>query len=141
MKKIALGTLSFVIVTFLVQASSHFVINQDHYAAIHFMRPEPIMWLGIGTMLIQGLVLSHLFQSYQTGQDFLKRGWSFGILTGLVLISYIALVEPSKYLAPSINSWILVEGLAGLVQFSLFGIILGIINRNPIAQEISTNPR
>lgn len=131
MKRIALGTISFVGVTFLVQALSHFVINVDHYAGIGFLRLEPVMVLGIVTMIIQGIILSYLYPFYRpVGYNPLLRGWTYGMLLGLFLVGYIALVEPSKYDVPSIPNWILVEGLAGLVQFSLFGILLGALNRS-----------
>ena len=131
MKRITLGTLGFVAITFLVQALSHFVVNVNHYAGIGFLRSEPVMVLGILTMIIQGFILSYLYPFYRpSGYNPILRGWTYGMLLGLFLVSYIALVEPSKYNSPSIPNWIMVEGLAGLVQFSLFGIILGALNRS-----------
>ncbi len=131
MKQLILGTVSFVLITFIVQAVSHFVINVDHYAGIGFLRPEPVMELGIITMIIQGIILSYLYPFYQPSTPGpILRGWSFGILMGIFLVGYITVVEPSKYNAPSIPNWIIVEGLAGLVQFSLFGIMLGALNRS-----------
>ncbi len=56
-----LATLAFVIAPFAVQATSHFVLNADHYAAVGFMRDEPIMALGIFTMIVQGAILAYLF--------------------------------------------------------------------------------
>jgi len=48
---------------------------------------------------------------------------------GLFLVSYIALVAPAKYTVPSVSSWMMVEGLAGLVQFAIFGVLLGLIHK------------
>ena len=63
MKRLIIGSLTFVFSSFLVQALSHFVINTDHYASIGFLRAEPIMALGIITMIIQGLILTYLYSS------------------------------------------------------------------------------
>jgi len=39
------------------------------------------------------------------------------------------LAEPAKYPVPSVASWMTVELLAGLVQFSAFGVLLGFVYR------------
>ncbi|HEX9655787.1 MAG TPA: hypothetical protein VGB89_02585 [Bacteroidota bacterium] len=129
MKKIIAGTITYILVSFIVQAVSHFAINQSHYASISFIKQEPILWMGVLTMVIQGALLSHLYTYYCQGDSTAKKGLIFGLMTGLILVSYIALVEPSKYDVPSVSSWITVEGIAGIVQFSLFGILLGLLFR------------
>ena len=127
MKRIILGTLAFVFTSLMVQATSHFAVNADHYASVPFMRQNPILALGILTMIFQGAVLSYLYGFYAAGQSTLKKGLLYGILMGIFLVSYIALVEPSKYQTPSFISWMAVEGIAGFIQFALFGILLGFI--------------
>jgi len=129
MKKMVLGTTAYVLVSFIVQAASHFAINQSHYASIPFIRQEPILWMGVLTLVIQGAILSHLYTYYAKGDSTIKKGWMFGLMAGLILLLYIALVEPSKYEVPSVSSWIVVEGIAGFVQFSVFGIFLGLMNK------------
>jgi len=128
-KTIILGMLAFVFVSFLVQALSHFVINKEHFAAIDFMRKEPIMAFGVTTMFIQGIILTYIYLLISKKGNSIAFALKYGLLMGAFLVSYIALVEPSKYAAPSITSWILVEGISGLVQFSLFGLLLGIISK------------
>ena len=124
----ALAVLAYVIASFAVQGSSRFVINAAHYAEIEFMRKDPIMALGFFTMLLQGLVLAYIypFVCRAAGSPILQ-GLKYGLLMGVLLGSYIAFVEPSKYLAPSVGGWIAVEGLASLAQFSLYGILLGFV--------------
>jgi len=129
MKRLLFGTLAFIIVSFATQAISHFGINADHYATVSFMRSEPIFALGFLTMLIQGLVLSHLFGIYGNNLYATKTGLVFGLLMSAFFVSYLALVEPSKYQVPNIGAWILVEGVVGLIQFSLFGVVLSLIYR------------
>jgi hypothetical protein len=124
------GTLAFIFVSFAVQALSHFAINEEHYSGITFMREEPIMALGVFTMIIQGMILTYLYRSTPKPGNPILQGLKFGLLMGVFFVSYIALVEPSKYMAPSILSWFLVEGTAGLIQFGMFGILLGIIYRS-----------
>lgn len=124
-KNTLIGTISFIGVSFLVQGLSHFSVNSAHYASIPFMREEPLMFLGLTTMLIQGIVLSTLYIQWARMKPNGKwAGIPFSLLMGTFLVTYIALVEEDKYEVPNISQWILVESAAGLVQFGLFGILL-----------------
>ena len=84
-RNIILGTASYILASFLVQFISHFVINTAHYASISFMRAEPLMYLGLFTMLIQGIVLTSIYLKWANGNFNLKQGIVFGWLIGLFL--------------------------------------------------------
>jgi hypothetical protein len=127
-KKTVLGTVAYVVISFIAQALNHFVVNKAHYASIPFMRAEPIMALGIFTMILQGVILSYVFLTLHKAGATKPEGLNYGLLMGLFLGSYIALVEPSKYMAPSVSSWIAVEGMTSLLQFGIFGVVLAVIN-------------
>ena len=127
MKYIISGTTLFILVSFAAQYISHFVINSEHYGSIPFMREEPIFILGFLTMIMQGMVLSHLFNIYSKNEFTFKKGLFFGLLLSAFFVSYPALVEPAKYQVPSISSWILVEATVGIIQFSLYGVLLAIL--------------
>jgi hypothetical protein len=128
MKNVVLGTVSFIIVSFILQALSHFVINTEHYASVDFVRNEPILWMGVLTMVIQGSILSYLFPKVSLHKNVIKNGLFFGISIGIFFVSYIAMVEPSKYAVENVTNWFLVESMVGLTQFALFGICLGVIH-------------
>jgi len=129
MKKIIIGTLLFIFVSFALQSISHFVINAEHYASVPFMRNEPIFALGFLTMIMQGIVLSYLFIIYSKNEFTIKNGLLYGLIISALFVSYPALVEPAKYQVPNIVSWILVEGIVGLIQFGIFGILLAVTFR------------
>lgn len=133
MKRLLVGTLLYTAATFATQAVSHFGINRAHYAAVGFLRPEPIFALGIFSMLLQGAILTHLYNRYARGHSGWRRGWMFGLLTGGLFVSYPAMAEPAKYLVPSVSSWMSVEAATGFTQFSLFGLALGWLDRRPDA--------
>ena len=130
MKRHVLAVLAYVVATFITQAASHFGINAGHYAAVNYMRKDPIFPLGILTMLIQGAVLSYLYARTARPKGSIAGAIEFAWMSGMVLVSYIALGEAAKYQVPSITSWLLMEGMAGFVQFSLYGILLGLIYRH-----------
>lgn len=124
-KNIVIGAASYLAASFLIQALSHFVVNSEHYASIPFMRTEPLMYFGVLTMLIQGSVLTILYLKWANQNFTLKQGLQFAWLVGLFFLSYTALVEPDKYNVANVPEWILVEGIAGSIQFTLFGLLLG----------------
>ena len=124
-RNLIIGTASYMAASFLVQALSHFVINSEHYASISFMRAEPLMYFGLLTMLIQGIVLTVLYLKWTNNIFSVKQGLRFSLLIGLFFVSYLALVEPDKYNVMNVSEWILVEGIAGLFQFTIFGALLG----------------
>lgn len=124
-----LSVIAFMIISFAVQGLNHFVINTQYYANIDFARPEPVMALGFLTMILQGgiltLALGHVVPLGVRIKDGLMVSLSFGLFLGF----YIAFAEPAKYAAPSIPAWIITEGLASIIQFVLFGLVLGFIHQ------------
>ena len=93
------------------------------------MRAEPVIAMGLGSMLIQGVLFALLFPAFQRGGDSVWDGVKFSWALGGFLASYIVLGEAGKYAIPSIGSWIAVEGSVALVQYTLFGVLLGLIHR------------
>ena len=76
-------------------------------------------------MLIQGVVLTLLYLKWATGKFDVKNGLHFAWLAGLFFVSYLALVEPDKYNVANVMEWVLVEGFADALQFTLFGLFFG----------------
>ena len=140
MIKHLLSIFAFMVVSFAVQGFSHFVVNSDHFTAIDFMRSDPIIPLGLFVMVVQGLILTLALTRYAPDGATMRDGIAVSLAFGLFLATYIAIVEPSKYMVPSISSWFLIEGLASLIQFSLFGILLGLIHQK-VGRVFSTTDR
>jgi hypothetical protein len=130
MKKHLLAVLGYIIATFATQAASHFILFKDHYAAVPWIKGEPVFALGLLTMIIQGAILSVVYSwsQFHTGSivDAMKLSW----LLGAFLVSYIALGEAAKYAVPAIPSWIGVEYLSGTIQFTLAGVLLSFAHRS-----------
>jgi hypothetical protein len=132
MQRAILTVLAYVIATFAVQATSHFGINAEHYAQLPNLRPEPIVPMGITAMLVQGLVMAWLYPRLDGAGSSIWHALRFAWVMGAFLVSYIALGESGKYLVPSIASWLAVETIAGFCQFTLFGLMLGLLHRGAV---------
>src|SRR5437879_12869030 len=61
MRKQVLAVLVYVVATFATQAVSHFGINAAHYAAVTYLRPQPVFALGILSILIEGSIMACLY--------------------------------------------------------------------------------
>jgi len=126
MRSHLLSVLGYIVATFVTQAISHFVIFAQHYATLAYLRAETNFPLGFTTMIIQGSVLSYVFANSRfaggSRMDAVRFAWLFGAFG----VSYAALGEAAKYNVPSIPSWIAVEVGVGFVQYTLFGILLGL---------------
>ena len=137
MLKFSLTIAAYVVVTLVVQAVSHFGINTAHYSSVSFLRPQPIAVLGVLASLIQGAALAYLFPYVRLRGSPMMQAVAFAWLAGAVLISYIALVEAAKYSVPSVSAWTAVEFGSGFAQFTLFGLLLGLIQRSASSSAAS----
>ncbi|WP_299147978.1 hypothetical protein [uncultured Tateyamaria sp.] len=104
------------------------MVNKDHFAAISYLRENPIIPMGFAAMVMQGLIMSVALRAWREGDATIANGFAIAAAFGVFLIAYITLVEPAKYETPDIFAWIRVEAFVGLVQFSAFGILLGLIH-------------
>lgn len=137
---VALTVLAYVVTTFAVQGGSHFLVNADHYAGISIMRAQPVIAMGLGSMVIQGLIFALLFPMFNQGTSSVRRGILFSWALGGFLASYIVLGEAGKYAIPSIPSWIAVEASAGFVQYTAFGALLGLLHRRALTSAAALSP-
>jgi len=135
-----LSIAAYMAVTFAVQGTSHFVLNYDHYAAIAHLRPEPIMPMGFGAMIIQGLILTFGFERVYGPRPSAREGLVFSLAFGVFLGSYMWLAEPAKYAVPSIAGWISVELPMNLIQFLVYGILIAWIHRTFGKATVATSP-
>jgi hypothetical protein len=129
MKQHSLAVLGYIVATFVTQAASHFVLFTQHYAAVPWIKPDPVFAFGITSMIVQGAILSFVYSrsAFNSGRlfDAITLSWLFGAF----LVSYIGLGEAAKYAVPDMASWIGVECASGAVQFTLAGILLALAHR------------
>ena len=134
MRTHVLAVLAYVVATFATQAVSHFGVNAAHYAAVTYLRAQPVFALGVLSMLIQGSIMAYLYAQVPGAGRSIGHAVVFAWLVGGILMSYEALAEAAKYRVPAIGSWIAVEVGAGGVQFTLYGALLGWVYRARVPQ-------
>src|SRR5258708_13643860 len=93
---IGLTVLAYVAATFAVQGASHFGVNAAHYAAIPIMRAEPVIAMGLASMLIQGVLFAVLFPAFTRAVSTVWDGVKFSWALGAFLASYIFLADAAS---------------------------------------------
>ncbi len=119
---------AYVLCTFLIAAPWHLVFFKPVYDELAiFTRHEPLVPLGLASMLMQGLVLSYLYPLYAQGRPSVKTGATFGLLMGVLLASSAVFAEAGKQNVTSLSTWLLLESVYYLFQFGVVGAVMGAI--------------
>ncbi len=130
MKKFALMFFGYVIVTFVIAASWHLVLFKDIYDQLGiFSRKDPIIPLGLASMAMQGAVLAYVYPLFDRGGSVFKEGLRFGLLVGVLMASIAVFAEGAKQQVSSLGTWLVFESVYYLLQFSIVGIVLALIDR------------
>lgn len=129
-KRMVLGTLAYTAVTFVLGASWHFVLFKDLYASLGaYSRHEPIIALGFLSMFVQGAILSFLFGQVYRGESPVREGLRFAYLMGLFMYTLTTVAFAAKSTVSSLSAWFAVQAAFHFIQFTLAGLLLGLIFR------------
>jgi len=119
---------SYFVLTFVMAAGWHLALFKDVYARLGaFTRPRPIIPLGILSMVLQAVVVAYLYPLFSRGGHPLTQGATFGLLLGIFMGSNAVLAEAGKNDVGSLPTWIALEGVYYLLQFTLVGLVIGLI--------------
>lgn len=117
-----------VLCTFLIAAPWHMMLFKPVYDELAiFTRQEPLIPLGLASMLMQGLVLSYLYPLFAQGRHSVKTGATFGLLMGVLLASSAVFAEAGKQNVTSLPTWLTLETGYYLLQFAVVGAVMGAI--------------
>ena len=127
-KRFVLAVIAYVIVTFAVAASWHLVFFKDLYDQLAiFTRKEPLIPLGIVSIVTQALILAYLYPVIYKGGSPSREGLKFGLLIGALMASVAVFAEAGKQNVSSLTTWLVFETVYYLLQFGVLGVIIGLI--------------
>lgn len=120
---------AYVAITFALGFVWHLVVfkNLYHRLAIYTRLDDPIIPLGLLSMLIQGAVLAYLFPQVVDVHGSVFEGLTVSLLMGLFLASSAVIAEAAKQRVASLRTWFVVESLYYLIQFLLAGLAMSYI--------------
>jgi hypothetical protein len=126
-----LGFAAYLLPTFPIAFVWHLVLFEQKYHALRIYRDEPVIALGLGSMIIQGAIFSWLFPRVfvrGTG-SFLKDGLLFGLGTGLLSWSFTTLAVGAKNVMVSVPDFVLLETAFTILQFAIVGPLIALAYR------------
>lgn len=134
-RRIAVGTLAYLAVTFPLAYVWHLVAFESTYADLGYIsREEPIIAFGLLAILIQGVVLSTACSLLPGGRGRVPA------VCGLIAVyhwSMHVLAEAAKHPIAPLPTWFALETGYLLVQFALATIVLTWVFRET---DKTTNP-
>lgn len=130
MKKIALFTLAYFVITMAWAYPWHLVWFHDLYLSWGAMtREHPIMLLGIAAILIQGVVLGYLYPFFYKGGQPILQGIKFNLIAGLLVYTAMGFATAAKIQIEPVSQFLMYHTVFQLIQFTLTGAALGWIYR------------
>ena len=123
-----LAAATYLVLTFLFASVWHLALFKGVYARLGvYTRPDPIIALGVFSMVLQALVVAYLYPIFFRGGSPLAQGALFGLLLGIFMGSNAVLAEAAKSQITSLSTWIGLEGVYYILQFTVVGAAIGLV--------------
>ncbi|MDD9948069.1 MAG: hypothetical protein OXU48_00890 [candidate division Zixibacteria bacterium] len=139
-KKLILGTAAYTICTFSLAVVWHIFLFSERYESFGYFEGEPDFLLGLLTIVLQGVLLSTLFPMLKAEGTSFRRGIRFAFITGAFFWTSHVLAFVAKQKVPGVSAFIWMETAYLLLQFGLFGLIIGVIYRGETQTESQPDP-
>lgn len=125
------AALAYIIVTFALAASWHLVLFKGVYDHLGiFNRREPLIALGVLSMVVQAVVLAYVYPFFYRGGGAVREGLRFGAVMGAFIASSAVLATAGKHEVSSLGTWLVLESAFYAIQFAIVGpLIAGIYGK------------
>ena len=128
-KNIILGTVAYTVGTFFLAVVWHVGLFEEEYHSFGYFEGEPNFAIGLLTIFIQGVILSALFPRVRLQGNSLYRGLKFSLLVGTFFWTSHVLAFVAKQSVENVSMFTAMETIYLVLQFGLFGILIGAIYR------------
>lgn len=128
-KKFTLAVLAYVVVSFVLGFTWHLILFKDAYHGFGVYTQEPpIFAFGVGSMVLQGLILAYLYPCFIRGSRPVLTGIRFGLLMGAFMWSVTVLAFAAKTHVNALSAFFALGTLFHLIQFLVAGALIGWIH-------------
>jgi hypothetical protein len=129
-KKYTLAVLAYAVVSFVLGFTWHLILFKDAYQSFGvYTREPPIFAFGVGSMVLQGLILAYLYPFFNQGSRPVLTGVRFGLLMGAFMWSVTVLAFAAKITVNPLGTFLVLSTLFHLIQFIAAGALIGWIYR------------
>ena len=129
-KRIALGTATYTAVTFPLAVLWHVVLFKSLYQSFGYFSGEPSFVMGLLAVVVQGAILSAFYPLVRLSGRPTTRGLKYaGIVGGFFWTSHVVAFVARQALNDA-PLFIAMETGYLVVQFGVFGVLIGLIYRD-----------
>jgi hypothetical protein len=122
-----LGALAYIVPTFPLGYLWHLTIFADYYRSIDVYRDQPILPLGLASMVIQGIVWSLLYERLFSGESVLRGAAKFAGIAFPIAWSFMVLAVGAKHHMSSVRGFLLIETAFLLVQYAVTSTLIAAV--------------
>jgi len=128
--KLILTVLAYLVPTMILGMVWHFVWFSALYESFGiYNRKDPIIPLGFGSMLLQGLIIAYLYPYYAREQHSIARSLKFSLIMGFFLFTVSTLANAAKIEVTSMTNWLAVQFFFHLLVSTVAGVLIGLVYR------------
>jgi hypothetical protein len=127
-KKRILATASYVVLSFAIAYPWHLVWFHDLYVGMGAVtRAEPIVVLGVLTMVIQGAVIAYFYPFWYQGGNPVWAGIRYSLIIGLLIYTVMGFATVAKFKIAPVSTFLAYHTAFQVLQFTISGAALGLI--------------
>ncbi|OUR76129.1 hypothetical protein A9Q83_15040 [Alphaproteobacteria bacterium 46_93_T64] len=138
MYRILIACISYIVLTFVIAMTWNMVLFRDIYISLaaSSLRPEPIVPLGLLTVVIEAVALSLLFHTFYRSAPSFKNALLLALSVGTFNMTYAAFTVPAKFLISPVWQYASLELAFGIVHYGLAGIAFFFIFGKRVTQDV-----
>ena len=127
--KLVVGSAAYTICTFSLAVVWHVLLFRERYESFGYFEGEPDFLVGLLTIVLQGILLCALFPMLKAEGSSFRRGFRLALIVGAFFWTSHVLAFVAKQEIPGASAFIWMETLYLVLQFGVFGLIIGLIHR------------
>lgn len=127
MLRFAAAVLAYVVPSMLLAVPWHLMwFKQEYHDFGIYTRADPIIPLGLSTMLVQGIVIACIYPRWYRGGTPVLEGIKFALLIGLFLYSVSTVATIAKVTVTNPWHFVFLSGIFHTIQFTVAGAGIGL---------------
>lgn len=126
--RFVLAALAYIVVTFVLAVGWHLGLFKGVYDELGiFTRREPLIPLGVLSMVVQGAVLAYAYPFFSRGGSPVREGLRFGLVMGAFIASSAVLATAGKHEVSSLRTWLVLESAFYALQYAIVGPVIALV--------------
>jgi hypothetical protein len=127
MNKRFLGVLAYMLPTFPLGYLWHLNFFAAYYQSLDVYRTDILIPFGIGSMLIQGIVWSLVYERLFAGEPVLRGAIKFGAIAAPLAWSFAVLAVAAKHRMSSVGGYLAVESAFTLLHYAIVSPLIAAV--------------